>query len=48
VYVLDSTATLVRYIAGVPSPADIGLDTRRNRVAIPIFTQDRVEIWEIK
>lgn len=48
VHVLDSTATLVRYIAGVPSPADIGLDTRRNRVAIPIFTEDRVEIWEIK
>ena len=47
-YVLDSTATLVRYIAGVPSPADIGLDTRRNRVAIPIFTEDRVEIWEIR
>ena len=48
VYVLDSTATLVRYIAGVPSPADIGLDTRRNRVAIPIFTENRVEIWEIR
>lgn len=48
VYVLDSTAALVRYIAGVPSPADIGLDTRRNRVAIPIFTEHRVEIWEIR
>ena len=47
-YLLDATATLVRYIAGVPSPADIGLDTRRNRVAIPIFTEDRVEIWEIR
>ncbi len=48
VYLLDSTATLVRYIAGVPSPADIGLDTRRNRVAIPIFTEHRVEIWDIR
>jgi sugar lactone lactonase YvrE len=47
IHALDSTATLVRYITGVPSPADIGLDTRRNRVAIPIFTEDRVEIWEI-
>jgi sugar lactone lactonase YvrE len=46
-YALDSTATLVRYLTGVPSPADIGLDTKRNRVAIPIFTEDRVEIWEI-
>jgi sugar lactone lactonase YvrE len=48
VYTLDSTTQLVRYIAGVPSPADIGVDTRRNRVAIPIFTEDRVEIWEIR
>jgi sugar lactone lactonase YvrE len=48
VYTLDSTAALVRYIVGVPSPADIGLDTRRNRVAIPIFTENRVEIWDIR
>ena len=46
-YTLDSTATLVRYITGVPSPADLGLDTKRNRVAIPIFTEDRVEIWQL-
>ena len=48
VYLLDSTAALVRYITGVPSPADIGRDTRRNRVAIPLFTENRVEIWEIR
>lgn len=46
-HVLDSTATLVRAITGVPSPADIGFDTKRRRVAVPIFTEDRVEIWEI-
>lgn len=36
-----------RLIAGVPSPADIGLDTKRNRVLIPIFQGDRVEVWQL-
>ena len=36
-----------RLIGGVPSPADIGLDTKRNRVLIPIFQQDRVEVWQL-
>ena len=34
-------------IKGVPSPADIGYDAKRNRVLIPIFTGNRVEIWQI-
>ena len=37
-----------RLIGGVPSPADIGLDTKRNRVLIPIFQQDRVEVWQLE
>jgi sugar lactone lactonase YvrE len=28
-------------------PADIGVDTRRNRVAVPIVALDRVELWEL-
>ena len=28
-------------------PADIGVDTRRNRVAVPIVALNRVEIWEL-
>ena len=28
-------------------PADIGLDTRRNRVAVPFIALNRVEIWEL-
>ncbi len=48
VHMLDSTATLARYITGVPSPAAIGVDAKHNRVAIPIFTEDRVEIWELR
>jgi sugar lactone lactonase YvrE len=31
----------------VPEPADIGVDTRRNRVAIPVSVMGRVEIWRL-
>ena len=31
----------------VPEPADIGLDTRRNRLAIPLATLGQVQIWEL-
>jgi hypothetical protein len=34
-------------IKGVPSPADIGYDAKRNRVLIPIFTGNRVEVWQL-
>src|SRR5205807_9899511 len=41
----DETGQEVKLISGVPSPADIGYDAKRNRLLIPIFTVDRVEIW---
>ena len=28
-------------------PADIGVDTRRNRVAVPFISLDRVDIWDV-
>jgi len=37
----NGTATPVAN--GLPSPADIGVDTKRNRVAIPLLLQNRVE-----
>ena len=37
----------VKLITGVPSPADIGYDAKRNRVMVPIFTGNRVEIWQL-
>jgi sugar lactone lactonase YvrE len=49
----DSTVDVVagagveRLIGGVPSPADIGVDTKRLRVLIPIFQGDRVEVWQL-
>lgn len=36
-----------RIIRGLWQPADLGVDTRRQRVAIPLVLQGRVEIWEI-
>ncbi|HXE57838.1 MAG TPA: SMP-30/gluconolactonase/LRE family protein [Gemmatimonadales bacterium] len=34
-------------VTGVANPADIGVDTRRNRVAVPLFVANRVEIWAL-
>lgn len=36
-----------RLIGGVPSPADIGVDTKRHRVLIPVFLENRVEVWQL-
>jgi sugar lactone lactonase YvrE len=36
-----------KLIEGVAGPADIGYDAKRNRVMIPLFTQNRVEIWQL-
>lgn len=35
-------------VKGVPSPADIGYDARRNRLLVPIFTGNRVEVWQLQ
>jgi len=41
------TGQEVKLITGVPSPADIGYDAKRNRVLIPIFSGNRVEVWQL-
>jgi len=49
----DSSLHLFAGAAGRPlmrlpgEPADIGVDTRRNRVAVPYIALDRVEIWQL-
>ena len=42
----DSTQG-TKIIAGIPSPADIGYDAKRKRILIPVFTGNRVEIWQL-
>lgn len=34
-------------VGGLDAPADIGLDRARNIVAIPLFNQNRVELWRV-
>ena len=41
------TGQEVKVITGVPSPADIGYDGKRKRVLIPVFTGNRLEIWQL-
>lgn len=33
---------------GLNGPADLGYDARRNLVAVPLFMDNRVEIWRVK
>lgn len=44
---LLASDSLRRAITGVNAPADIGWDARRNRVLIPLFMDNRVEVWEL-
>jgi hypothetical protein len=46
VYVVrDGSAT--KLVAGVPSPADIGVNAQRGILAVPLFTENRVEFWSL-
>ncbi len=33
---------------GLPSPADLGYDAARGIVAVPLFQDNRVELWQVK
>jgi len=41
------SAHVTKVISGVPSPADIGYDAKRRRVLIPVFTGNRLEVWQL-
>lgn len=45
-HVLDGDV-LSPFIRGLPSPADIGIDTLRGLVAVPLLELGRVEFWTI-
>src|SRR5688500_10050660 len=36
-----------RLVGGVEAPADIGVDTRRSLLLVPLFAANRVELWSI-
>ena len=37
----------VRVISGVAGPADFGYDAKRNRIIIPVFTANTIQIWQL-
>jgi sugar lactone lactonase YvrE len=48
VHVLRSDGrTTAQVIRPVPEPADIGVDTRRGHVAVPVSVMGRVEVWGV-
>ncbi len=48
VYRVERNGTAKVVVKDVPSPADIGYDSRRNRVLIPIFTKNYLVIQSLK
>ena len=46
-HVIDSAGTVTPLVRRLPAPADLGVDTRRHHVAVPLSTEGRVEIWAL-
>jgi len=42
----NGTSTTLR--KGLPNPADLGYDPARGIVAVPLFSSDRVEFWDVR
>ena len=47
VHILHGGTHRMALVTGVAAPADIGVDTKRNLVAIPRFNDGKVEYWRI-
>lgn len=48
IYQGKSTGPFKVAIANVKSPADIGFDTKRSRLLVPLFTENAVEAYDMK
>ena len=48
VFQLDRDGTVKTVVSNVPSPADIGYDSKRDRVLIPIFMENRLVIQPLR
>ena len=46
-HIIDASGTERTIVRQVPEPADIGIDTRRNRVAIPLSMLGQVQLWTL-
>jgi DNA-binding beta-propeller fold protein YncE len=41
-------ATFAPVVTEVKSPADIGFDAKRNRIMVPLFQLDEIQVWDIR
>jgi hypothetical protein len=48
VYRVSSSGAVTTAVENVEAPADIGWDSRRNRLLIPLFMANRIEVREIR
>ena len=46
-HAIDAQGKETTLVREVPDPADIGIDTRRNRVAIPLSSLGQVQLWSL-
>ena len=46
-HMIDASGAERTIVRQVPEPADIGIDTRRNRVAIPLSMLGQVQLWSL-
>jgi hypothetical protein len=46
IYVVDGDSA-TKLIGGVNAPADIGYNASRREVAIPLFSDNRIEYWTV-
>lgn len=48
VYRIDAKGNATEVVKGVKAPADIGWDSKRKRVLVPRFLDNKVEVFELK
>ncbi len=47
IYQVSRKGVVTEVATGLPQPADIGYDTKRERILVPIFGENRVVIWPL-
>jgi len=47
VYAMQRDSSMTRLITGLEAPADLGVDTKRQRVLVPLFNLDRVVVYQM-
>lgn len=47
VYRISSDGAVTTFATGLPSPADLGYDAKRQRVAVPLFQENGIEVFAV-